>query len=360
MLPVLAGIVGVLVVGVTLWDVFETMVLSRRVLGTFRPTRLFYRLSWEAWAKLGGLAKEAHRETILGLYGPLFLLMLLAAWAAALIFGFAMLQLAFGSDLMVSDGNASFSEDLFFSGTTFTTLGLGDVSPDDGAARILTVIEAVTGFAFLALVIGYLPALYQSFSRREVVISLLDARAGSPPSAAELLRRQAAGDGEAEYLLLAEWERWAAELLETHISFPILAYFRSQHEQQSWLATLTTILDVSALVSTCNPGKARGQAELTFAMARHAAVDLSQVFSSSPRPMTTERLSEAELPQLRTLLAKAGLHRSTTEEADLKLKELRALYEPFVYSLSELLLMPLPSWVPAPDARDDWRKSAWD
>src|SRR4029079_19535049 len=103
------------------------------------------------------------------------------------------------------------------------------------------------GFSFLALVIGYLPVFYQSLSRREVLISMLDDRAGSPPSAGEALRRAAqARDLDRLPALLAEGERWAAEVLESHLSYPVLSFYRSQHDNQSWVVTLTALLDTAA------------------------------------------------------------------------------------------------------------------
>src|SRR5207248_1750142 len=145
--------------------------------------------------------------------------------------------------------DSSFTAYVYFSGTTFFTLGYGDLVPTGAWGRALSVAEAGIGFGFLATIISYLPVLYQTFSRREITISLLDARAGSPPTAGEFLRRLAdakavAGTG----VLLADWERWAAELLESHLSYPVLSYYRSQHDNQSWVATLTMILDTSALV----------------------------------------------------------------------------------------------------------------
>src|SRR5207245_10201029 len=129
------------------------------------------------------------RETYLSFFGPLSLLVLLAAWAASLIAGFALLQTGLGAGLNVP-GGGSITDHLYLSGETFFTLGLGDVTPVSRAGRVLVVIEAGVGFAFLALVIGYLPVLYQSFSRRELNITLLDARAGPPPSAEQLLRAE--------------------------------------------------------------------------------------------------------------------------------------------------------------------------
>src|SRR5947207_13359077 len=181
------------------------------------------------------------RETFLSFYGPLSWLVLLAAWDASLVAGFAMVQAGIGTRLDV-EGDGAFLDHLYMSGETFFTLGLGDVTPMSRAGRAVMVIEAGVGFGFLALVIGYLPVLYQSFSRRELNITLLDARAGSPPSAEELLRGFGA-DHEELTVLRAEWERWAAEVLESHLSYPVLSYYRSQHDNQSWLAALTKVLD---------------------------------------------------------------------------------------------------------------------
>ncbi|PYO69769.1 MAG: two pore domain potassium channel family protein, partial [Gemmatimonadetes bacterium] len=223
----LAGIGGAVLVAVVLWDAFETIVLPRRVTRRVRLTRFFYRATWRPFAASARLVRAGgRREAYLGFYGPLSLLLLLVLWAAALVVGFGLLQYAAGSAASLTNDTARLTTDVYLSGTTFFTLGLGDIAPQGTFARVLTVVESGLGFGFLAIVIGYFPVLYQAFSRREVSISLLDARAGSPPSAAELLRRHG-GPGGAPALerLLTEWERWAAELLETHLSYPLLAYF---------------------------------------------------------------------------------------------------------------------------------------
>ncbi len=216
------------------------------------------------------------------------------------------------------------------------------------------------GFGFLAMVIGYLPVLYQSFSRREVNISLLDARAGSPPTAAELLRRHAHNHGmDALHELLRDWERWSAELLESHLSYPVLCLFRSQHDNQSWLAALTTILDTSALVMVGIEGACGEQAQLTFAMARHAMVDLAQIFSAAPRESATDRLSSSDLEKLRDGLQKAGLPLRDGPAANQRLLELRRMYEPYVHALAIYLYVNVPAWVPLTDKPDNWQTSAW-
>ncbi len=363
-MAILAAICSILLIVTALWDVFETIILPRRVARRLRMAALVYRVTWKPWS---GLARHmrsgSRRETFLSLYGPLALLFLLGTWACVIILGFALLQWALGTQLTSAEGHAGFGTDLYMSGTTFFTLGLGDVYPHGRLPRIFTVVEAGTGFGLLAMVIGYLPVLYQAFSRREVNISLLDARAGSPPSAVELLRRYGQDRNmEALQALLRSWETWAAELMESHLSYPSLGYFRSQHEHQSWVAGLTTILDVCALAMVGIDDISPQSARLTFAMARHAAVDLSQVFGTHPddEKIVAKRLKPEDLVQLRALLAAAGVPLREGMTADQKLEKLRSMYEPYVKALAADLLMPLPPWLPPPDAVDDWQTSVWE
>src|SRR5438445_2541655 len=291
--PWAAAVAGLLIL-VILWDAFQTIVLSRRVSRKFRPTRTFYRLLWTPWrAAAKRLRQGNRRENLLTVFGPLSLILLIALWALGLIVSFGLLHWGLGSQVTAPDGLSGFGVDLYMSGTTFFTLGLGDVTPRTTLARGLTVLESGMGFAFLALVIGYVPLISQAFSRREVSISMLDARAGSPPTAAQLLRRHL-GDGDGDLRgLLRDWERWSAELLESHVSFPVLSYFRSQHDNQSWVAALTTILDVCSLVIARIEDGPALTARLTFAMARHAVLDLCAIFHLTPAPPAVDRLAPA-------------------------------------------------------------------
>jgi hypothetical protein len=224
---------------------------------------------------------------------------------------------------------------------------------------VLTVLEAGMGFAFLAIVIGYLPVIYQAFSRREVFISMLDARAGSPPTAMELLKRHAENQAlEGLDSLLRDWEQWSAELLESHLSYPVLAYFRSQHDNQSWLAALTTILDASALIMARLHGRSTSQARLTFAMARHTVVDLSQVFKTPPQHHEQKRLEAEDLSRLHVVLRAAGLH--PDDPGGQRLAHFRQMYEPYVEALAQYLQMKLPPWVIVTSQKDNWQTTAWE
>ena len=338
----LVAVGGIALLLIVLGDAFETIILPRRVQRRFRLASLFYRSSWVFWRWFARLLPAKARVSLLSWFGPLSLLVLLALWAFTIIIAFGVLQWAAGSALVVQGHPLGFLDDLYFSGTTFFTLGLGDVVPRVAAAKFLAVFESGLGFAFLAIVIGYLPVIYQTFSRREIAISLLDARAGSPPAAGELLRRHPVADNLGDLAgLLSEWERWSAELLESHLSYPVLAYFRSQHGNQSWLAAVTTMLDTSALLQVACDGPVARQAHLTFAIARHAVVDLAQVFSARQPERLGERLSEVEWAQLVQQLGSAGRVMNTPGNRA-RLFALRLLYEPYVSALSQYLLLPLP------------------
>ena len=352
---------GVAIILVVLGDAFETIVLPRRVTRSISLARLFYQYTWLSWsAAVRSIFSGKRQETYLSFYGPLSLLLLLILWATGLIIGFALLLWASGSAIKTPDGAAGFGSYLYLSGTSFFTLGLGDVTPGSPLGRGLIAFEAGMGFGFLALVIGYLPVLNQSFSRREVNISLLDARAGSPPTAAEMFRRHSHDRGlEDLRQLLHEWERWSADLLESHLSYPVLAYFRSHHDNQSWLGALTVILDTSAFAIVSLEGACERQAQLTFAITRHAIVDLAQIFNCPPREPEQDRLPSAELASLRTHLAAAGLGLREGNAVDQKLSELRRMYEPYVYSLSNHLCMTVPPWIPKSSRIDNWQTSAW-
>jgi hypothetical protein len=359
---ILVVIAGCLIVFIILGDAFETIILPRRVSRKVRLTRLFYIGAWTLLSKITQRMRPGKkRERYLGFFGPLSLVLLLCVWGIGLIVGFAMIHWAIGSRIALTTGTPNFSTDVYFSGTTFLTLGLGDMVPRTPLARAVTVIEAGTGFAFLAIVIGYLPVIYQAFSKREINISLLDARAGSPPSAAELLTRHGRDRSIQELMtLLKEWERWSAELLESHLSYGVLSYFRSQHENQSWLAALTTILDACTLLIVGIKDVPSWQAKLTFAMARHALVDLAQVFNTPPLAPEPDRLPPFDFARLRQRLVAAGWTLRDGEEAERKLRELRRMYEPYVNAMSGYLFMRLPHWIPPSEVIDNWQTSAWE
>ncbi|MFY9747974.1 MAG: potassium channel family protein [Acidobacteriaceae bacterium] len=354
-------ILGIALIFSGLLDAFETVILPRRANGRFRFTRLFYIVTWRPWR---WVARRVHhprkRETMLSFYGPLSLVFLIAGWAATLMLGFGLVYFGFPAPFADPHGlRHPFVTDLYASGTTIFTLGLGDVVPRIVAVRCLVVLESGIGLGFVALVIGYFPVLYGAFSRREVNIALLDARAGSPPTAYELIKRHSfEGGGAALVVLLEEWERWAAELLESHISYPLLCLFRSQHTNQSWLSALTAMLDTcSVLIASVQEHSAR-QAQLTFAVARHALVDLSQILSQKPVAAGEDRLPVDKYALIYDKLCAAGVKVCRDAQSGARLKELRQLYEGYAEALSRYLVMPLPPFFIEHPTKDNWLKVA--
>ncbi|HXZ43165.1 MAG TPA: potassium channel family protein [Terriglobales bacterium] len=359
---VFATIAGAVLILAVLLDAFETVVLPRRVQRHFRITAWFYRNTWSPWRKITSHIRSAsQRENFLAYFGPLSLIFLLMFWAMGLIFGFAVLQYGAGEHVQLSNEPITFGRLLYHSGETFFTLGYGDIVPTSPLSRALAVVEAGMGFGFLGTVIGYLPTIYSSFSRRELQISLLDAHAGSPPTGAELLARL--GNSPQQRLLdqvLRDWERSASEVLESHISYVPLVFFRSQHINQSWLGALTAILDATALVMAGVDELRTEQAQLTFAMARHAVVDLAQVVRAQFDPGSPDRLSPEQLAQVRESLSRRGLRLKEGPEFEATLASLRAMYEPYAQALAGRLLITLPPWVHEWQPKDNWQAGPWD
>ena len=366
----LAILLGILCCSLVGLDAVQTVVIPRRPSGRFRITRLFYIFTWKPWLAVGShISDHKLREQFYGIYGPISLIFLLLFWAFLLTFGFALILFGLGTpyhDASLPAGyhpSASFLTDFYVSGTSLTTLGPGDVVPRRQLARLLMIIESGTGLGLVALVISYVPVLYAAFSRREVSVAMLDARAGSPPTAAELLTRHGFEGGQAALItLLEEWERWAADILESHISYPVLCLYRSQHDNQSWLSALTTVLDVCALLITTIEGPASRQAQLTFAMARHAVVDLGHVFHIEIDELAllnvteTTRLTDATFSRLCEALSAVDIGLCTDSNSAHRLLAIRQLYEPRAQALADYLCMPLPHWIAEPRDTDQWRK----
>jgi len=357
----IVGLAGLALIVIILVDAFEAVLLPRRVTHGYRLIRLFYRVSWDVWYGLAiRIPSPRHREWVLSLFGPLSLLVLFSMWAVALILAFGLVHWSLQSTLTPATAGPTFGSYLYLSGVTFFTLGYGDVTPTGVIGRFLAVLEAGLGFGFLAVIISYHPVLSQAFSRRETTISLLDARGGSPPTAGQILVRcRQSNRGDVLNSFLSEWETWSAELLENCLSFPMLAFYRSQHDNQSWVAALTAILDTCAL-QICGLGDSdRYQARLTFAIARHAAVDLCLIFRISPAPPEPARLGPEPCQRLQELLKSADIEFPTGTAVEARLAELRAMYEPFVNGLARFFLFQLPEFSPERLKADNWQTSAW-
>ena len=359
MLSILSVVLAVVVIALVFQDAFEAMLLPRRVRRRLRITVLYFRLVWAVWWRLSmRLPAGVRRDSLLSHFGALSMLGLFISWAVALILGFGLLEWVSQPPPGTPDASSPLAEQLYMSGVTFFTLGYGDVLPHSGVARFLAVLEAGTGIGFIAVVIGYLPVLYQLFARREAHVLQLDARAGSPPTATAMLCRHA----EAEALgkldeMLRNWEVWGSELLESHLSYPMLAYYRSQHDNQSWLAAVAAVMDCCALILVGVKELSPLQARMTFSMLRQVVVEMARSFRISPsRYDGGDRLPAEAYGRMEAAFAEAGMAWEGGGDAATALQALRATYEPLLDGLARHLLLVLPGWVPDADATDHWER----
>ena len=285
------------------------------------------------------------REDFLGVYGPLSMVMLFMLWAASLVVGFGLMQWALQGLMPQAPVESLFSQ-IILSGDAFFTLGYGDYVPKHPLARLLAIVEAGTGFGFIALNIGYLPVLYQHFTRRDLQLIEFSARAGSPPTAAALLAWHGHGHPDALERWLRDWEIWASDLVESHAVYPMLAFYRSQHEGHSWLGSLAVVLDVCTLLIAGAGAVDRHQATATFAALRRILDEACESLRVVPARQTSERrLDTAALGHL-TL----AIHRITpqwqSDEGTLQaIRLLRSTYEPRLEGLAAYLLLSVPDWI---------------
>jgi hypothetical protein len=348
---------GLLIWCGTLWDGFATIVLPHTVAPMKRLSGRFYNWSWLLWAAGGRRIRQSElRLSFLAVYGPLSVMFLLVLWAVLMIAAFTLIYHGLGPRFLSAAGSVGFGTLLYMSASTFLTLGMGDVTSPDALARLFILLEAGTGYVFLALIITYMPVLEQAYEAREVGNMLIHSRAGRPPGAIKLLHRYS-GTDRAEILRgnLRETERWMAEILQSHLAHPVLAFYRAHHWGRSWLVSVTTILDATALLIATRDGLLRAQARVTYRMGLHLLRDLTQALSIRVDPDCRTRLIAADLPALRAALAVAVPAPTLGPEASQQLLRLVRRYDVYLIALSAWLAIPLPSWVPA---IDDGREEA--
>lgn len=351
-MPYLAALLGIALVLATLLDAFEVVLLPRPVRHRVRMHRYFFMGTWAVWSRSALRLPPGHsREDFIGVYGPLSMVMLFTLWAVCLIVGFGLLQWVLQA-VMADGPSQSLGREMILSGDAFFTLGYGDIVPRNVVARLMVILESGTGFGFIALTVGYLPVLYQHFARRDVQLIEFAARAGSPPTASTLLQWHAAkGDPVQLDQWLRDWERWADDLIESHSTYPMLAFYRSQHDGYSWLASLAVVLDACTLIIAASDRGSLLQAEATFSAARRVLDEVSSSLGVAPaRANDRQRLEPRTFTQLGAELERLAFGWRDDDDTARLMTELRSAYEPQLGGLSTYLLLPLPDWSRAPTA----------
>jgi hypothetical protein len=353
MLSRLELVAGLLIWCGVLWDGFATIILPRTVAPMRRASGRFYKWSWTLWAAMGRRIRQpGFRLTFLAVYGPLSVMLLLVLWAGLTIVAFALVHHGLGSRFQAPAGTVGFGTLLYMSGSAFLTLGLGDLSNPDPIARWFILLEAGTGYIFLALIITYMPVLEQAYGAREVSNLLIHSRAGRPPSAIKLLHRYSGAVG-SEILRgnLREAERWMSEIIQNHLAHPVLAFYRAQHSGQSWLVSLTTVLDTCALLVAGGDGVLAAQARITYRMGLRLLKDLTNALNLTVDLRCPVRLSTAELPAVLAAVKGSQLSLNLGPGAAIQLLRLTRRYDVYLVHLSACLVMPLPPWIQPHDAR---------
>jgi hypothetical protein len=334
---------GFLILSWALLDVFRTLVMPRSARGRFRLSRILFRPLWRPWRWVGLRRKTAQaRERILAAAAPFFFFVLLVGWASLVVFGYALILWSPPFAPGLGPANGSFGSALYVSGSCLFTIGFGEEAAT-GWTRAVLVVAGATGLGLFAVVIAYLPVLYQAFNRREVGVLLLDARAGSPASGPELLHRMgSAGVASSLPELFAEWERWVADVLETHMSYPLLAFFRSPHDETSWVTSLGAVLDAATLILTSVDDEPDERARLLYGTGVHAVEDLFYYFRLQERESVIQR---EEFEDVLQDMKDDGFSIRPLDEAFARFTEKRAKYASRLDALVVLLAAPPGLWI---------------
>src|ERR1035437_4365203 len=349
-MDLIALALGILLLCLVTWDLFETIVVPRPTPDRFRIGRYVVRLSWPAVRAIGRTRNGKTHDTLLGLFAPAMTLALLVAWLVALILGYGLVLFALRDQLSPSPHDLGTT--MYFAASSVLTLGYGDIVAVGPAARAVVVVAAVSGLGVVALVVTFLFSLYGSYQHREVKVVILQAPAGAPPSAVTLLVTLAELDLVGRLPgLFAEWERWAAEVLDTHVAFPLLGFFRSSHDNLSWISALGTVLDAASLVLTTTEGVPRGEAELFARVGSHLVEDISNLNSragvTAPRDPARvgSGLDRAAFDKACLRLAEAGYRVAPADQAWQAFELARPAYAPRLESIAAYWATPTNSWL---------------
>ncbi|MBV9355502.1 MAG: two pore domain potassium channel family protein [Chloroflexi bacterium] len=359
LLSVVEAIVGCAIVVLILNDVFQSVVVPRRTSRVGRPGSYVVRSLWSVWLRVAfRLESNEQREALLGTAGATAVIILLVFWLASLIVGYGLIFDAFRDQ--VHPAPATVFTSMYFAGTSMLTIGFGDLAPVGGAARFVSLVAGATGLGLFALVISFLFTLYGAFQRREVAVVVLEAAAGAPPSGVTLLETYAlAGILDDLPRVFETWQAWAADVLDSHLAYPVLAYFRSSHDNDSWVSSLGAVMDAGTLVLTTMEGGPKGWAKLSHAVGGHCLEDLVQYFGL-PDPQDGPQVERAEFEDACDRLEKAGFELRDRDEAWERFSHVRGRYANRVNSLARFWATPPAQWIGdrSPMRNPSWHQAA--
>jgi len=332
---------GLVLVAIVAWDLFQTVVVPRPTPGHIRVSRHVVRGSWALTKWIGRRSPAPVRDNLYGLFGPGAAILLLAVWLALLILGFGFLLYALRDETLPVLPDIWSA--IYLAASSVLTIGYGDFVPTGPATRVFAVFAAVGGLGAIALVVTFLFSLYSSYQRRELAIVTLQAAAGSPPSAVALLETYAHLDIlDRLDPLFQDWEGWSSEVLDSHVAYPLLGFFRSSHDNLSWIGALGTVLDAATLVVTTIDGLPRGHAELARRVGSHLTEDLSNLGFAEGE---TAWLSRDDFEAACNRLERAGFRLVDRTQAWGRFEAARLAYAPRLEAMANYWAVAATSWL---------------
>jgi Ion channel len=337
---------GFWIIVAALNDVFQSVVMPRATGRRYRVSFHFWRLMWWLWPRAAWRlfpSDDDRREDFLAVFAPFMLIALIGFWVMLLIFGFALML--WGMRSGVTPSNASFPTMLYFAGTSLLTIGFGDVVARSAPARLASVLAALGGLSLLSITTAYLFAIFGNFQQRESFVVTTAARAGTPPSGVNLLAIAGYSRTQNDLaMLMVDGQRWAASVMESHLAYPVLAFFRSSHDAQSWIGTLGTLLDAATLIMTTTDGVHEGQARIFFNVGRHATHDLARYFAVDDSEENAG-IERSEFDHACGRLAAAGYELRDRDEAWQRFSRLRGNYAARLNLLARFFQIPPLQWI---------------
>jgi hypothetical protein len=336
-------VVGFAILIIIFQDLFQVVILPRPAIKKFAVVRYLLRGFWICWRWIGNRIESVpRRENFLSIMGPLAVLMEFTFWGLALILGYALIIDGVRDQLHPAPD--SFGTSLYFSASTLVPLSYGDYVPEGIFARVVTVAETVTGIFVAALAITLLFSLYESFKDREVAVVQLDAMAGAPPSGIQILET-AIQRGMREELIKTfdEWRAWAANVLESHLAYPTLLWFRSSHDNEAWINSFGAVMDAAVLVLSTVDDETEGPARLMYTVGNHLVEDLSWYFGYSK--LNDPIVEKQEYDQARERLRVAGYKCHGSPYGWEKFAKLRSEYASPLNQLARTLVIIPAQWI---------------
>lgn len=343
LLKLIVGCIGIAIVLVVMLDVFQSVVVPRAIGWRWRPSAVIVRFGWRTSGWVGmRFNNGARREDFYATFAPALLVTLIVVWVGSLVAGFGIVFYALRDELHPSPDTLWAA--MYYAGTSLLTLGYGDITADRGISRAISLVAAAAGLGTFAITTAFLFSIFAAFQRRESFMTTLRERTGAPPSGLDFIERHVDLHMMADIgTTFKEAEMWMADMMETHLAYPALSYFRSNHDNQSWVGTMGALLDAATLVITTVDIDHVGRAKMLSRLGRHLVGDYTRYFRlPDPHSVGIER---AEFDQAYERLRAKGVRMRDKDGAWQAFADLRATYAGPLNAMAVWWRIPPAQWI---------------